>query len=177
MTRAQRRWLYGSLAAAAATGLAFAGMKYLLASDDPFSAYNHPLQPAALQAHVLLAPVVVFVIGWVFGGHVVRHVRAAGSGRRSGWAMLGAAVPMVATGYLLQVFTGEGARAALAWAHGVSASLFLVSLAAHAAGARRRARAVPRARTGPSAPRGSWARVRAVYRRADNGRSLEESPR
>lgn len=140
MTRAQKAWLYASVSAAAMTGLAFAGMKYVLEREDPFSAYNHPLQPHALSAHVLVVPVLVFVVGWVFGAHVVRQARSGRGGRRSGWVMLGAALPMAVTGYLLQVVTSAGWRAGLAWAHGISATGFVLSLVAHAVSARRRAR-------------------------------------
>nr|MCU0231293.1 hypothetical protein [Acidobacteriota bacterium] len=61
MTTGQRAALWFASLAAAATGLAYAAMKYLLPRTDPFSAYGHPLQPHALKLHVLAVPVLIFV--------------------------------------------------------------------------------------------------------------------
>ena len=67
------RWLiwltWISTTLVGATGLLFAVMKYLMQGEDPFSAYNHPLQPWMLAAHILLAPALVLALGWAWGTH------------------------------------------------------------------------------------------------------------
>jgi hypothetical protein len=132
--------LWSVAAASAVTGLAFAAMKYLMDGDDPFSAYHHPLQPWSLAAHVLAGPMFVFVVGWVFGAHALRHVRKDGyRARRSGLGLLALVVPMVLAGYLMQTVTNAGARAVLAWVHAIAGLLFVAMLAGHAVGARRSA--------------------------------------
>ena len=70
MSRAQVALLQLSLLGMTLTGLVFAWMKYFMKSDDPFAVVNHPWQPHMMTAHVLLGPVAVFAIGWVFGNHI-----------------------------------------------------------------------------------------------------------
>lgn len=152
------RPLYWSLWVAVAlttlTGLAFAGMRYLMEGDDPFSAYNHPAQPWALAAHVLLAPVLILLLGWVWGTHAAPKLACRGPkdrgerrpGVRSGLALSGVALTMIVSGYALQVTAIEAWRVALAWTHGISGSFFVVMLGVHGALAVRAARTVLAAR-------------------------------
>ncbi|GAB4370837.1 MAG: hypothetical protein Kow0062_05900 [Acidobacteriota bacterium] len=133
MSRTLRWLLWTATIAATVTGLAFVAMRELMVSDDPFSAYNHPLQPWALAAHVLIAPLLVLVLGWIWGVHAApRRVDPRARARRSGLVNIAIAAVMVASGYLLQVVTEETVRLALAWTHGVSGTLFALSLTVHA---------------------------------------------
>ncbi|RMH55215.1 MAG: hypothetical protein D6685_14120, partial [Bacteroidetes bacterium] len=107
-------------------------------SDDPFSAYNHPLQPWALAAHVLVVPLLVLALGWTWGVHASPRVTdRERSARASGLANVGLGLLMIFSGYALQVVSTEGARLALAWTHGVSGSLFALLLTTHAVAGRR----------------------------------------
>jgi hypothetical protein len=131
MSRAQVLLLQLSLLAMAASGLAFAWMKYFMKSDDPFAVVNHPWQPHMLSAHVLIAPVAVFAIGWVFGNHIWPAYRGGARNRASGIAAMLFIVPMTLSGYLMQVSTADATRKAFAISHWVSVGFFLIGYAAH----------------------------------------------
>ncbi|MBP7147534.1 MAG: hypothetical protein KBD01_08310 [Acidobacteria bacterium] len=150
MTRLQKWLLWGPALLSAATGLAYAAMKYLGRADE-FSAYGHPWQPHALVGHLLVSPAILFAVGWIFGVHALVHLRTRADRRRTGWALIGLIAPMVLTGYLLQAASGPAARAWLGWAHATSSCLFLGVLAVHAFA--RRGTAEPRRGYLPVEPR------------------------
>ena len=140
MSRTLRWILWTTSAVSTATGLAFVAMRELLDRSDPFSAYNHPLQPWALAAHVLVVPLLVFALGWTWAAHVApRLAEGRRTGRATGLAGLLLGAVMIASGYALQVVAHETVRLALAWTHGLSGALFAACLTGHAlAGLRRR---------------------------------------
>ena len=117
----------------AATGLLYAWMKYLQKPADPFSVVNHPWQPGMLSAHVLAAPLLLFAFGLIARDHILGRYRdpRARKGRPSGLAALSALVPMVTSGYLLQVMTSSGDRRAAALVHLGSGIVFLAAYGWH----------------------------------------------
>lgn len=123
------------------TGLVYLWMKYGLEPVEPFAAVNHPLQPWVLKAHILVAPIMVFAVGMISLNHIVKHWRnSIVAGRRTG-AVLGISlVPMMATGYLIQVIIRPGWGPATAWLHIGVGTIFLAFFAAHLAIFRRRRR-------------------------------------
>lgn len=144
MNGVQRHVLWSSGVLTALTGAAYAAMRYLLEGDDPFSAYNHPLQPWALDGHLMIAPVLLFAIGWFWGNHVTPKLRngrssSGKSGRRSGLLLLGLAATMVMSGYLLQTVAEPFWRSVLAWTHGAVGTLFTLFLVGHVVRNRREA--------------------------------------
>ena len=145
MTTTQRAALWIASLVAGVSGLAYAGMKYLLPRTDPFSAFGHPLQPHALKLHVLAVPVLIFVVGWVYGAHAQYQMRQGEArGRVSGRGILGLTLVLALSGYLVQAFADAAWRPAAAWVHGVSGVVFVAALAGHAL-AGRRGRAADRA--------------------------------
>ena len=116
------------------SGLAYAWMKYLLKSSDPFSVVNHPWQPFLLSAHVLAAPALLFALGLITREHIVGKYRDPKSrrGRRTGIVLAWILPPMVATGYGLQVLTSRGPRQIMGWAHLAVGILFLFLYGTHA---------------------------------------------
>jgi hypothetical protein len=80
MTPLQKWLLHVSVALLVLSGVAFAVMKYLLVSDDPYSAVHHPMQPSALSLHVLAGPLALFAVGWIFKEHIAGR-RKARNGR------------------------------------------------------------------------------------------------
>ena len=138
MTTTQRAALWTAALAAGVSGLAYAGMKYLLPRTDPFSAYGHPLQPHALRLHVLAVPVLIFVVGWVYGAHAQYQLRQGEPrGRASGRGILGLTLVLALSGYLVQAFADAAWRPAAAWVHGLSGVVFVAAMAAHALAGRR----------------------------------------
>ena len=132
MSRAQVVYLQLCVALTALTGIVFAVMKYAMKSSDPFAVVNHPLQPYMLSAHVVIAPFLVFAFGWVFTNHIwPGFTSGIARKRRSGIWSMGAIVPMVLSGYLLQVSTADATRQAMAIAHWISSALFVVAYVIH----------------------------------------------
>ena len=134
MSAAQRWWMHVSVALTAITGVVFAVMKYWMKSNDEFAVVNHPLQPHMLAAHVVIAPLLLFVLGWTFANHMMPKYRFGnGANRKSGlWSMLLIA-PMTLSAYLLQVATNESLRQAMAVAHWVASGLFVIGYVLHLA--------------------------------------------
>ena len=108
-------------------------------ADDPFAVASHPLEPPALALHVLAAPLGVLAIGMLLRHHVLARLLDAGfrRSRRSGWMLAATALPMIASGYLLQVAVAEGWRKAWLWTHLVTGGAWMLAWLLHFASARR----------------------------------------
>lgn len=132
MSRAQLLWLHLSVALTALTGIVFAWMKYAMKSGDPFAVANHPLQPRMLSAHVIVAPALTFVLGWTFANHIWPRIVLGDPRRRiTGLTTAILIVPMIASGYLLQIATSDAIRRAMTVAHWITAAVFVVGYLAH----------------------------------------------
>jgi Na+/proline symporter len=131
MTRWQLLWLHVSVAITAITGIVFAVMKYMLKNDDEFSVINHPWQPHMLSAHVVVAPLLLFVLGWTFSNHMLPKFRFSEQKRVSGIASMSLILPMALSAYLLQIATNESLRTAMAAAHWITSGLFVITYALH----------------------------------------------
>ena len=132
MTRFERWSVWSSAIATGLTGLGFFWAKYLVESSDPWALVNHPLEPWLLKIHILVAPVFVFAVGLITIRHVLMHIRARiRRGRLSGLAMVWLMIPMVGSGYLIQVVSTEGWLTGLAIAHMVTGAIFLLAIAGH----------------------------------------------
>lgn len=135
MSRRVMTLTHGVTLLVAGSGLVLAWMLYLLEpAQDEFglALVNHPWQPSALAWHVVTAPVLVFVLGYLTPVHVwprllFRNPRA----RRSGLALAIVSVPMVLSAYLLQVSVAEEWRARWTWLHVGSSLLWCVLYLAH----------------------------------------------
>lgn len=132
MSRLQLVWLHSAVALTTITGIVFAWMKYFMTSDDEFSVVNHPMQPHMLAAHVVVAPLLLFILGWTFSNHILPKYRFGnGKNRRTGVASAALIVPMALSAYLLQISTNEAIREAMAWAHWISSGLFVLAYLIH----------------------------------------------
>jgi hypothetical protein len=132
MSRTQQIWLHVSVAMTALTGTLFAVMKYFMKSDDEFAVVNHPLQPHMLAAHVVAAPVLLFILGWTFSNHMLPKLRF-GDGRKrgTGLTMLYLIAPMTLSAYLLQIATNDTLRQTMAAAHWVTSAVFVIGYVVH----------------------------------------------
>ena len=126
-------WTFGVLVLASSmTGLVYFWMKYLLVSDDPLAVVNHPWQAAIVAAHIVVSPPLILMFGIILNSHILKKLRAtAAPKKRSGLFSLATFFVMVASGYLLQVATGEGTLQALVAIHVTSGVLFSVVYALH----------------------------------------------
>ncbi len=118
MKRWEAWWNHAALVAISLTGLVYGVFKYFVPSPDPDSRAGHPWQPALLKAHLLVAPLAIFGIGLLLRRHALAKLRQAEpEGRRTGTAMLVLFLPLVLTGYLIQVFVERGAVRATGFLH------------------------------------------------------------
>jgi hypothetical protein len=133
VSRAEAALLHAGTWLAAASGAVYFWMKYMMQGSDPFSALHHPWQPQMLALHVLAAPILVFALGLIARGHVVEGYREEKPhpARLSGVATVLPALPMIATGYLIQVVAGPGIRRSLVMTHLLTGGLFALLFAAH----------------------------------------------
>jgi hypothetical protein len=132
MSRFERWSLWSSTLAVSLTGLGFTWAKYFAEADDPWAVVNHPLEPWMLKLHVISAPLFVFAVGLVTMRHIVPHLlNATPAGRRTGLVMVWTIVPMVVTGYLVQVVTVPAWLLPLAIGHIAAGILFLGGFLLH----------------------------------------------
>ncbi|MCI0587924.1 MAG: hypothetical protein L0323_13920 [Planctomycetes bacterium] len=134
MSRFEAWLLHVATALVAGTGAAYAVFLYLLEPADPFAVASHPLEPVVQRLHVLASPVLLFLVGVVWQRHVLKGLRSGRPERRhSGWALVLLLLPMVASGYFLQVAVEPVWRSlwrvvhlatSVAWALGYLAHLF-----------------------------------------------------
>lgn len=132
MTRFHRWFLYLTALVAAVSGVAYFGMKRFLEPADPWAVINHPLEPLALKLHILSAPVFLFAVGLITTQHIWRSLRSSlPTGRVSGLSAALTFVPLVLSGYLIQVVTAPLALEVLAWSHLGLGLVCVWALAAH----------------------------------------------
>lgn len=132
MTGFERLCLHVASALAALTGLLFGGLKYFGARPGEFGPETHPWQGLAQHGHVLAAPLLVFALGGLFRAHFLPMWRSGKLAGRLTGSFLGVGlVPMILSGYLVQVAVDPGWRTVLAWVHGASSLAFLVGFLAH----------------------------------------------
>lgn len=126
------------------SGLVYAWMRYLAVPADPDAVVGHPWQPAVQHLHVLAAPLLVLAVGALFHAHAWTALRlGVRDGRASGLVLLASALPMIASGYLLQTAVEPGWRRLWVAVHLVSSGLWIAGHLAHVA-RRLRRRTPPR---------------------------------
>ena len=114
------------------SGLVYGWLKYFAANPDPDSRLAHPWQPAVLAVHVLAAPFAVFALGVVLRRHALARLSSGEADRRkTGLTMTLLAVPVILSGYVLPVLTGDAARRWTGWAHAGIGLVYAVGYALH----------------------------------------------
>ncbi len=137
MTRAWALCTHAAVVAVGGTGLVYAWMRYLCAPADEFALTNHPAEPAWQAAHLLSAPLLLLLLGWLGAVHVAPRLRSVGGPRRgTGWLLVVLAPLMVFSGYGLQVAVGEALRVFCVWLHAISSGLWLLVYGLHLTGGR-----------------------------------------
>lgn len=132
MTRFEKFIVFSSTTIVGLSGIVYGVMKYLMTASDPFSVVNHPLQPWMLDLHVLGAPLMIFAVGLIAREHIFSQLRRSGKrGRASGIVTLSCLLPLIATGYLIQVFTNETMRFACVIVHLATGAIYLSFFITH----------------------------------------------
>lgn len=138
MTRRTAWFLHLSTILVGGSGLIFAWMLYLLEPTDPYALVSHPRQPDVQHLHVLTAPFLVFGCGILWIGHIWSRIRSGYQGRRkTGIALTVLVIPMILSGYLLQVSVDEALRDFWIIAHVATSCLWLIVYAVHQLSPRR----------------------------------------
>ncbi len=127
------RWnLWITTALVVATGVGLFGVKYLMSPSEPWAVINHPIQPWLLKAHIIVSPFMIFAVGVITTRHIWQHYRSGQQrGRHTGITTALVTVPMILTGYLIQVMTTMGWVSAMAIAHIVFGTVYALGLSAH----------------------------------------------
>jgi hypothetical protein len=131
MPRLERYLLVLANLSVGVTGVVYAVMRYLLEPVDEWAVVNHPWQPHLQHLHVLAVPLLVFAVAMVWKQHAFAALR---NGRRrlvSGMTVLASFVPMVASGYLIQVAVQPGWRTVWVGVHLVASGLWLLGYLVH----------------------------------------------
>jgi hypothetical protein len=77
-------------------------------------------------------PLFVFALGLLWPTHILPKLRSgARARRRSGICVMALALPMIASGYAVQVSVAAEWRTAWAWVHGTSSVLFTLVFGMH----------------------------------------------
>ncbi len=114
------------------SGVAYGVLKYFMSGADPDSRAGHPWQQPMLKVHVLTAPFLIFALGLVFSGHALKRLQGGEDpGRTSGAGLLALAAPLVLTGPLIQVLTGDAARQWTGWIHTALGVVYVLAYAGH----------------------------------------------
>lgn len=139
MTKGEAWFTHAATLAVGVTGVVYAWMRYFATPADPFAVVNHPWQPFVLHAHVVTAPLLVFAVGMIWRAHVWERVRSGFKARRrTGILLFALVLPMIASGYLLQVAEGERAREVWLVVHVATSALWVLGYPAHQLSPRRR---------------------------------------
>ena len=117
MSRTAKWFVHLSALAVILTGLVYGWMRYFAVSEDPYAVVNHPWQPTLQHLHILAAPILVFAVGLIWYAHIWPHLISRGRRRRTGIFLVLGLLPMVASGYLLQVSVDELWRQIWIWTH------------------------------------------------------------
>jgi hypothetical protein len=118
--------------AAGASGLAYGYLRYFRRVAGEFGPEPHAWQAFAQHAHVLVAPTLLFALGFALRGHVLVMLRhSITRGRRTGLILLALAAPMAFGGFAIQVATGTTARTLLGWTHSALSILFIALYMLH----------------------------------------------
>jgi len=116
----------------AVSGLVYGWLKYFASHADPDSRLARPWQPAVLAVHVLVAPLAVFALGVVLRRHALARLSAGERDRRrTGLVMTLFAVPVILSGYVVQVLTGDAARRWIGYVHAGLGLIYAVGYALH----------------------------------------------
>lgn len=131
MSRASAWFVHISVLLAGVTGLVYGWMRYFAQPADEFSNFS-PWQPEMKALHILVVPLLVFGCGLLWRSHVWARIRAGfAQRRRSGILMAALLLPMVITGYLVQVAVDPTLHRVWMWVHGVSGTLWVAVYAWH----------------------------------------------
>lgn len=112
-------------------GLFYLVVKYFFKVETPYGERPHWLQGYLQSAHILLSPLFLFAMGLLWNGHIMTKLRHSTRKRVSGITLLCVCLIMVVSGYGIQAFYQETAKAIQVWAHIGTGLLFVFVYTLH----------------------------------------------
>ncbi|MDE0904334.1 MAG: hypothetical protein OSB42_06860 [Planctomycetota bacterium] len=117
------------------TGLVYGWLRYFTDPVDEFAIYNHPAEPGLRDVHLLIAPLCLFLWGMIWRSHAWNRFRAGMKKRRTtGIALMVLLLPMVLSGYLLQVSVNETLRQVWVVTHAITGTAWILLYVLHQLG-------------------------------------------
>lgn len=114
----QKRALYASIAALWLFGALWLLFHYFLQQPGTFGPRPHPLEPWWLRLHGLASMLTLLALGTLFVAHIPRSWTLKRN-RAMGVSLAVVFIDLIATGYALYYFPGDGERPWLPWLHWV----------------------------------------------------------
>jgi hypothetical protein len=130
--KGEARITHLSVLLAAASGFVYGALLYCGETEDDFGPVAHPWGPTLHTLHVVTVPLFVFAFGMLWQHHIVHKLRSGAKARRAtGVILLSQAIPMIVTGYFLQVAVDDVWRDTWIWAHVITSTLFSLVFVVH----------------------------------------------
>jgi thiamine biosynthesis lipoprotein len=127
------KWIwYFTVSVVGITGVGLIWTRYFLASDDPFSIINHPMEPYLRNIHIFVAPLLLIAFGYYLRDHFFPRIyNGKYSGKKSGLSIVLLISVQVVSGYWMQTTIDMDFRNILMIIH-ISAGLgFLFIMSIH----------------------------------------------
>ena len=139
MSRTTAWILHLAITAMAATGFWLLWIVFLSSPPEETElemfAVEHRWQPLLTTIHIVVAPVLVFAVGFIWTEHIWKRIGFKNAQRRNtGIVLVLVFVPLVLGGYCLQVVESETFRSALGWIHAGAGVLFAACYVSHLIG-------------------------------------------
>ena len=132
MTPKQARFAHISSLLVGVSGVALFVFKDLVLIEGEFGPESHFLEDDVQAAHILTAPALVFACALIWQDHIWTKYKSGARARRRTGILLGSLlVPMILSGYLLQVSYTEPWREIWRVSHLLTSLVWLVAYGVH----------------------------------------------
>ena len=132
MTRGQARALHIASALVGVTGVVLFVLKDVIVVQGDFGPESHSLEDDMQAAHILTAPALIFACALIWQDHAWARFKGGFRVRRRTGVLLGSLlVPMILSGYLLQVSYEEPWREIWRVSHLLTSLVWLVGYGVH----------------------------------------------
>lgn len=136
MTRGTANGIHLLMSTLTATGLLLLWMVFLAdppaPEDGEFFAIEHTGESTIRAIHILTGPILIFLVGLVWGSHVWARIRNGATARRRTGIILTVLFPLLGlSGYAVQIATDESLRLLLGWGHAIIGVLFAGMFVTH----------------------------------------------
>ena len=114
------------------TGVLWIWMRYFMEPLDEFAVINHPLEPSIAALHLITAPLLVFAVGLIWRIHAWEKYRSKSPiRRRTGILLYTLFIPLVASGYFLQIVEEEVSRSLWLATHLITGGAWILVYVGH----------------------------------------------